>query len=217
MPPAILFDMDGVLSDTQVLHSTCESIILARYGISLTPESLAFKYAGVPDEVFFAEVLEEHKIFDRDVDQVVEEKWDLLKETVSRRGIPAIPHAAELANTFKAKKLPLAVASGSPLWFIQKVVEALKLSDTLITLVSADEVPRGKPAPDVFLEAARRLKVDPASCIVIEDGMSGMHGAVAAGMKCIGYVSDKNKDWPAHVLVNSLAEIDDELIAKLVG
>ena len=82
-------------------------------------------------------------------------------------------------------------------------------------MTSGHEVKDGKPAPDVFLLAAERLDVLPLECIVIEDGLSGMQAAQAANMKCIGYVPDKSKQYPADTLVTHLDEITLELIEVL--
>ncbi len=207
--------MDGVLSDTQRLHATCESEILKRYGITASPEEITLRFAGVPDTIFFNQIFSEHKLTPPPLEQITEEKWTLFNSAISKFGISAIPYAVELAKSCHQHGIKLAVASGSPLWFIKQVVAALEVAPYFSALVSSDEVAHGKPAPDIFLEAARRINIPAQNCLVIEDGMSGMHGARAAGMKCIGLISDRTKPWPADMLVESLREVTVEKIAEL--
>lgn len=88
------------------------------------------------------------------------------------------------------------------------------LSEYFEVIKSASEVPNGKPAPDVFLETANELGVNPEECLVIEYGRSGMKGATEAGVVCIGLV-DESREYPAHVTVNSLSELDTQSIVEI--
>jgi beta-phosphoglucomutase-like phosphatase (HAD superfamily) len=90
----------------------------------------------------------------------------------------------------------------------------LGLSEYFEVIKSASEVPNGKPAPDVFLETANELGVNPEECPVIEYGRSGMKGATEAGVVCIGLV-DESREYPAHVTVNSLSELDTQSIVEI--
>ena len=107
-------------------------------------------------------------------------------------------------------RIPLAVASASRLPVIDLVLSTLKIKDKFTALTSSREVKNGKPAPDVFLLAAQRLNASPSTCVVVEDGISGMLGARAAGMRCIALVSDDNTDYPADLIVRDLREVQLE-------
>ncbi|MEI6330953.1 MAG: HAD family phosphatase [Pseudanabaena sp. ELA645] len=214
MKQAIIFDMDGVISDTQQFHAEVESEILKRFEISMSPDEITYQYAGVSDEEMFAEIFEKHNIVVDDIQSVIFDKWEIMKEIAAGR-IVAIPHAIDLIRSFNRNSFKLAVASSSTLSFINYVVDSLSIRDMFDALVSAQEVINGKPAPDIFLKAAERLDVAPTFCVVIEDGRSGMIGAGLAGMKSIGLVSNPNDDWPADLLVTSLSEIDIELVHNL--
>lgn len=98
--------------------------------------------------------------------------------------------------------------------FVRLVLYKLGLADKFNQIVSADEVEHGKPAPDIFLLAAKRLNKSAEECIVIEDGISGMEAAKAAGMKCIGLVEDLDKKYPTNILVTELGEVIDKIIIK---
>jgi len=92
----------------------------------------------------------------------------------------------------------------------------LKIRSKFDAIASTEEVGKGKPAPDVFLLAAKRIGVSPEDCVVIEDGLAGMIGAKRAGMKCIALVPEgSNADYPVDIIVHSLKDLTIEKIKKL--
>jgi HAD superfamily hydrolase (TIGR01509 family) len=208
MIEAIIFDMDGVLSDTQPIHSRVESDLLRQYGIELSPEEITREFAGVTGEEMFPRIFSRSGKPVDDLGKVIERKW-LMVEEASRGNVLPIPGALDLVAAFRERGLPLAVASASRHSYIEMALRELGLSESFNAIVSSDDVAHGKPAPDVFLLAAKRLGVAPQSCLVIEDGVSGMRAAKSAGMYCIGLVSSDGDraDLPANLLVKSLREI----------
>jgi HAD superfamily hydrolase (TIGR01509 family) len=211
---AIIFDMDGVISDTQKFHAEVESLLLKTFDIDMKPEEITKIYAGVADEKMFAQIFKNHGIKVDSVEKIVFKKWDLMRK-VAHGKITEIPHAVELIQTLKKNGFKLAIASASTKAFINEVLLSLNISKYFDTIVSAQEVQNGKPSPDIFLLAAQKLGIQPEEAVVIEDGKSGMIGATAANMKSIGLVTDVNADYPATQLVSSLDEITIELIHKL--
>lgn len=211
---AVIFDMDGVLSDTQNLAAEVESAVLQTYGVEMAPEEITRKYAGVLDAEFFQEVFATHKV-DSDVSEAAENKWEEMRQR-TKDGVPAISGAIELVELLSKHGLKLAVASSSPPAFIKYVLSSLGIQEKFVAVTSSEEVRHGKPSPDVFLLAAERLGIPPQECVVIEDGINGMMGAKKAGMKCIGLVEGKTGEYPADVLVTSLNEITTELIKSLL-
>jgi len=208
MIKAIIFDMDGVISDTQKLHSKVEAEILNRYGIDITPNEITKKYSGVKTSDFFHDLLKDKYV---DVNLLLEEKWKKMIN-LARENVPEIDGSTNLINLLKEDGFSLAVASASRMEFIKLVLFKLKLEDKFEQVVSADEVKNGKPAPDIFLLAAKKLNKKPEECLVIEDGISGMEGARNAKMKCIGLVQNLNEEYPADILVTDLKQISLEKI-----
>jgi beta-phosphoglucomutase family hydrolase len=206
MKKAVIFDMDGVISDTQKFHAEAESKILSIFHIDMSPQEITQKYAGVSDEKMFDELFKQNNIYNYQMKEILAKKWNLMKE-VAEGKVTAMPGAVELIQACKKNGLKLAVASASTPRFINYVIETLSIKSFFDTLVSSQEVCRGKPAPDIFLLAAKRLCVNPRDCVVIEDGRSGMVGARKAGMVCIGLISDNEKKWPANILVSSLNQL----------
>lgn len=204
----IIFDMDGVLSDTQGIHAQVESDLLRQYGIEMSPEEITSDFAGTTGEEMFPRIFSR---FGKPLDapaELIECKWEMVNKA-TRGHVRAIPGALDLVAAFRERGLPLAVASASRRHYIELVLRELGISDAFNAIVSSDEVAHGKPEPDVFLHAARLLGVAPASCLVIEDGVNGMLAARKAGMHCIGLVSSDGKpaDVPVSLFVKSLAEI----------
>lgn len=211
---AVIFDMDGVVSDTQSFHVEIESALLKEFGIHMKPDAITQKYAGVPDEVMFEELFEQKGISIDLIPEVVRKKWDVMNKTTKGR-IKAIPHAIDLIHMLKDHDFKLAIASSATKAFIHEVIDALELVNYFDTLVSSYDVEHGKPAPDIFLFAAKKLNVQPEEAIVIEDGISGMIGAKAANMQSIGLVDDINGDYPATKLVSSLKDVTVDMIHNL--
>jgi HAD superfamily hydrolase (TIGR01509 family) len=119
-----------------------------------------------------------------------------------RKSLPLLPGARDAVERL-ARRWPLAVASSSNRPLIDLVLELAGLSGSFRATVSSEEVPRGKPAPDVYLEAARRVGADPAACAAIEDSTNGIRAAAAAGMRVIAV---PRPDYPA--APEALAEAD---------
>jgi len=212
MIKAVIFDMDGVISDTEIFHSTIERDMLKKFGIEMKPEEIADKYSGVPVKVFFKEILDANKV-SYDIDKIVAEKQRLMIER-SRGHIKSMPGAMELIKKVQQKGLKLALGTSSQRDLAKLILAELKLKDTFDAIATIDDVKKGKPSPDIFLFASEKLGVAPEECIVIEDGRSGMLAAKRAGMKCIGLVEDRHaKDYPADILVESLKEIDFKIIS----
>lgn len=208
---AVIFDMDGVISDTYHIHARAEMALLSRYGIAISEKELHRRFAGVSVEHVFRTLFSEHGV-SVDIDELVAEKRAAVLAAVHE--IVEVPGAKELIAAMHGEGLKIAVASGSTHQYISIVLDALQLSSAFDAIVSNYDVPQGKPAPDIFLLAAQKLGVDPAECVVIEDGISGMVGARAAGMKCIALVKDDDA-YPAVLVVKSLAELSAERITAL--
>lgn len=214
MKKAVIFDMDGVISDTQRFHAKVESNLLSQFNIILSPDEVTQKYAGVSDEKMFLELFAEYGVTNYDMKELIKMKWDMMKDAVEGN-IIAIPGVTDLIYSLKQKKIGLAVASASTLSFIRYVLKSLTIQNYFNVLVSSEEVKHSKPSPDLFLLAAKRLRVSPENCVVIEDGKSGMIGAKSAGMKCIGLVQSTESYWPADLLTTSLQQITVTTIEEL--
>jgi HAD superfamily hydrolase (TIGR01509 family) len=187
---AVVFDMDGVLVDTEHLWDEVREELTEEWGGRYTPEA--------QEAMMGMSSLE----WSRYLHEVVglREPPEVINEEVVRRmlaryeiDLPVVPGAVKAVQRLAAAGLRLALASSSNRELIDAVLRRLDLTSYFQVTVSSEEVERGKPTPDVYLEAARRLGVAPERCAAIEDSASGIRAAHAAGMHVIAY---PNRHYP---------------------
>ncbi len=213
MIEAVVFDLDGVLIQTEeVWDEVREEFVRergGRYGPDAqrammgmsSPEWSAYMHSalGVPDPA-------------RQINVEVVRRMDARY----RERLPLIPGAVEAVERLAAR-WPLAVASSSNRPLIDAVLELSGLDRFFRATVSSEEVPRGKPAPDVYLEAARRIGVAPPVCAAVEDSHNGIQSAKAAGMRVLAipnasYPPDDDSVAAADLVLDSLADLTPEAI-----
>jgi beta-phosphoglucomutase family hydrolase len=176
----IIFDCDGTLADTMPWHYEAWATILERYGLEMS-EDRFYQLGGWPTTKV-AELLAGECGRAIDVERLSREKEALFEEM-----LPRITAIAPVAQTVRQNrgKLPMAVATGAILPICERILLQIGLLDQFDTIVSAEDVAHHKPAPDIFLEAARRLGVDPLHCQVYEDTDPGIEAAQRAGMRYV--------------------------------
>jgi len=181
-PEACLFDLDGTLVDSEPLFELSEEILLGAWGMEIDGE-LKHELFG-RSAAAFLEIVESRfpgNSFNR---LPLEERHAMKTKAffdAARGRIRAFPQTEALARDLASRGLPLAIASSSTHEIIDFELEATGLESLFPVRVSATDVARGKPEPDVFVEAARRLGRDPRRCVVFEDSYFGLVGAKAAG------------------------------------
>lgn len=209
---AVIFDMDGVLLDSEPLHLRATQATLGERGASYTERDNRAFFGATDAELFRALRI----AFDLPAPTatLVAAKRDRLVTLIRAEarplpGVPAIPRRLHAAG------LPLALASSSPQPVIDAVLETLALEGVFQAVVSGDEVARGKPAPDAFLLASRRLGVPPERCLVVEDSRNGVLAGKAAGMTVVAVPcpATSHEDFsPADWVLPSL-----EALPKVLG
>lgn len=177
---AYIFDCDGTLADTMGLHYEAWKMALQPHGADL-PEDLYYTWGGRPTREI-VEALNEMQGLLMDPDHLVHHKEGLYHTLLPE--VTAIEPVVAFARSMHGKK-PLAVASGGGRKAVTATLENLGLLPLFDAIVTSEDYLRGKPAPDPYLEAARRLGVDPAGCLVFEDTEIGRQSANAAGMECM--------------------------------
>lgn len=215
MIKAVIFDMDGVISDTLPIHSEAESRVLLRYGIHISPQEILREFNAVPDNVMFETIFQRFNT-KFNLQNVEEEKWQLFQELAKDKIVP-IPGSLELIDVLSKNKFILGLASSAPLRIINLVLETLRIRNKFREVVCTEEVEHGKPFPDIFLLVAERLKANSLNCLVIEDAPLGIKAAKAAGMKCIAITTTHPKAElvEADRIINSFTEISVEGIRNL--
>jgi HAD superfamily hydrolase (TIGR01509 family) len=174
----LIFDCDGTLADTMPAHYRAWTAMLGRHGIPFT-EKRFYELGGVPTAQIIRILSAETGVPVADVDAMVEEKEAAFLANI--HAIAPLEAVVAVAAAYRGR-LPLAVASGGYRETITRTLDQLGIRGWFDALVTAEDTARHKPEPDVFLEAARRLAVPPAACVVFEDTDIGLEAARRAGM-----------------------------------
>ncbi|MCK1797753.1 HAD family phosphatase [Streptomyces sp. XM4193] len=181
--PAVIFDLDGTLVDSEPHYYEAGRLLLARHGVADFTWREHLEFVGIGTRETLATLRRRHRLA-APVDQLLREKNEIYLD-LARRGTAVFPGMRTLLERLHEAGHPLIVASGSSAGAIEAVLGGTGLLPLLPRFVSAEEVGRGKPAPDVFVEAARRLGVRPTRCAVVEDAVPGVQAARSAGMRRI--------------------------------
>lgn len=180
---SVIFDLDGTLVDSEPNYYEAGRRTLAEHGVPDFTWADHERYVGVSTQETAALWKREYGLA-ASADELLAE-IDRRYLELARTATRVYPEMRKFVELLASAGVPMAVASGSSPEAIGAVLVGTGLDTYLHTTVSADEVPRGKPAPDVFLEAARRLDAAPADCVVLEDAVPGVAAAHVAGMRCI--------------------------------
>ncbi|HET7685561.1 MAG TPA: HAD family phosphatase [Candidatus Limnocylindria bacterium] len=202
---AVVFDMDGLLLDTELLWHTAEVELFRRHAAEFTWDD-KMAVIGSSFEAtarYFAERLGRPLAEGR---RLVDEMIDLMHDEL-RREVAGRPGAVELVTRLRGR-LPLGLASNSPRRLVDTALASSGLTDAFDAVVTSDDVAHAKPAPDIYLEACRRLGVAPGDALALEDSASGIAAAKAAGLACIAVPQFAEADvTAADRVIDSLEEL----------
>ena len=186
MLKAVIFDMDGVVADSEPLHLKAENMTLSPYKVQITQED-CLEFMGRSSKQLMASLIQKYSI-KVDLEEIfLKHKENLLQ--LYKNEITPIKGSLSLLQWFKEKKYPLALASSSSTQLVESVIKNFRIDDIFDAVVTGSEIKKFKPAPDIFLEAAVRLSVEPEKILVIEDSAAGVTAAKSAGMYCVGFRS----------------------------
>jgi HAD superfamily hydrolase (TIGR01509 family) len=216
VPEAVIFDMDGVLMDSEQLWNEAkEELVRASGGHWRDDAPRAMMGMSSPE---WSEYMRAELGLDLDAQEINRAVVHRMEE-LYREHLPLLPGAVDVVRALH-RRWPLALASSANREIIDFVLDAAGLAGEFSATVSSEEVKRGKPAPDVYLEAARRLGTAPERCVAIEDSSNGLRSAAAAGMAVIAvpnshYPPDEDALALAAAVVQTLPEITPELVERL--
>lgn len=210
----VLWDMDGTIVDSAEYHWRAWRDTMSREGSPITYEQFRATFGQRNDSILRQWLGK--KATSELIQRIGDTKESLYRQHVRQLGISPISGALEWIHLLHGQDWPQAIASAAPRANVETILDVLHASECFEAIVSAEDVHRGKPDPEVFLVAATILGVAPRHCIVVEDAEHGIEAARAAGMKSIG-VSQNGKHLPADVVVRSLDLIDQNTFDRLLG
>lgn len=210
----VIFDMDGLLIDSEPLWKESANEVFYNYGFSLSEEEYATTI-GMRTMEFIQHWALKYKLPEEDVPFLNNKIIETVVKKIKERG-SAMEGAIELVQAFKKFNYKIGVASSSPLQLIEVVVQKLDIENAIDVLTSAEDLEYGKPHPQVFLECAKIMDAQPFECAVFEDSFNGMIAAKAAKMFCIVVPDKKLQHQPrwsaADEKLYSLADFDFNLL-----
>jgi len=182
MSKAVIWDMDGVIADTALYHFKAWQEVFQKRGVNFTEEDFRRNF-GQRNDTIIRNVLGEG-LSPSEIDTIAGEKEENFRQKVSQH-IKPLPGAIELIKSLKERVFSMALASSAPMENIRLIIGSLDINNCFHAIVSGKEVKEGKPSPQGFLLAAKKLGVAPENCIVIEDAVAGVTAAKRAGMHCL--------------------------------
>jgi mannitol-1-/sugar-/sorbitol-6-/2-deoxyglucose-6-phosphatase len=201
---AVIYDMDGILIDSEPLWQLAQIETFVELGFKFTHEMCEQTVGWRVDEVIsywtqkFGYTLHSNEF-------IVGVLLDKLKLKIAENG-KAMQGVYESLEFFKSKQLPMAVATSSPITIMQQVIETLNIQKYFKHLCSAQYESHGKPHPAVFLNASTLLQIEPIHCLVLEDSLNGVIAAKSARMKCVAIPEPHNKLNPKFCIADKQLE-----------
>lgn len=182
-PRAVIFDIDGTIVDNMHLHAEAFGVFAERHGLPPLTQADRARLDGRRNSEIFP-ILFKREV-SRDEWQAYEHEKEGLYRELSKGRLAPMKGLSSLIERLTSESIPVALATSAPKPNVVHTLAELGLGPAFSVIVRGDEVARGKPAPDVFIEAARRLGVDPDDCLVFEDAPMGIEAAHAAGMRVV--------------------------------
>lgn len=214
---AAIFDMDGLLIDSEPLWDRAELEVISSLGVDITrrgelPDTLGLRIDMVVD-LWYAQQPWSGPSRQEVTAQIIERAISLVE---AER--PLLPGVREALALCKANGLRVGLASASPLHMLEKVLAMFELRDSFDALASAESLPYSKPHPQVYLDCAAKLGVDPLACVALEDSVNGMIASKAARMRSIVVPDEEHRADPRYVLANvKLDSLQQLTVAHLLG
>lgn len=214
---AAIFDMDGLLVDSEPLWDQAELDVIASLGVDISrrhelPDTLGLRIDMVVD-LWFAQQPRNGPSRQEVTERIITRAIALVEETK-----PLLPGVREAVTLCKSQGIKVGLASASPLHMLEKVLTMFDLRDDFDALASAEKLPYSKPHPQVYLDCAAKLGIDPLNCVALEDSVNGMIASKAARMRSIVVPAHENQDDPRFVLADvKLTSLTELTAAHLCG
>ncbi len=212
---AVIWDMDGVIADTAQYHLKGWQIVFQKRGANYTEEDFR-RNTGKRSDSIIKSVLGEG-IAQGEIIAIIREKDETFRQLLGQN-IRPFPGVLKLITSLKEHKFKIAIASSAPMDNIQLITQSLKIDNRFDAIISGWEVTKGKPDPQTFLLAAKKLGVEAEDCIVIEDAISGVAASKRADMRCIAVTNTTSREElrEADLVIDTLEEITVDDLERLL-
>lgn len=213
----VIFDLDGLLADTEPIYFEAMNTIASKHGKEFTME-LKKQVMGKAG-ILSMRLLKDSLGLPESVEEMLIERAKLCKGIANSKGIKAMPGAFKTIDMVDNAGFKKAIASSSHKKWVKLVLEKLEIYNRFDVVITGDDVALGKPSPDVFLVAAKKLGLKNGQCIILEDTVVGVEAAKKANIKCIAIPNKYNSEMDfsgATLVIKSLENLDEAIIKKLL-
>jgi HAD superfamily hydrolase (TIGR01509 family) len=211
-PAAFIFDLDGVLIDSEPLHERAQRIVFAEYDL-VVPEDAYPTFKGKTEEAVFDFIVDTYGDDRHQADFLIEQKHRVYEDLFGE--LQPVPGAVDFVRHLARLGYPLGLATSAIAANQQRAVRMLGLDNTFDTILTADDVTHAKPHPEPYTRSAAALGLTPSACLVIEDTDLGIQSATRAGCRVVGitttFEAEKLSHAGANLVVDSFAELADRL------
>ena len=230
MLQAVIFDFDGVITDSEILHLRAFNKVLARFNLEIDKKGYYTKYLGYTDADCFKQLIADGvlEVDKRQIPELIEQKNHIFEKLARTEG-KTIEGVREFLSMLAQNNIPMAICSGALLTEIELLLEDAGLRHFFAVIISADHVKKGKPHPDGFLLTLKKLNIvipakagnqnpiEADQCIVIEDSLWGLQAAKTAGMHSIAVTNsyDAEQLHLAEKIVDKLSDLGIEDLQRL--
>ena len=221
---AVIFDFDGVITDSEILHLRAFNEVLARFNLEIDKKDYYTKYLGYTDADCFKQLISDGllEIDRRQIPELIEQKNHIFEKFARTEG-KTIEGVREFLNMLAQNNVPMAICSGALLAEIEMLLEDAGLRHFFVTIVSAEHVKKGKPHPDGFLLTLKKLNkgrdnpIEASQCVIIEDSLWGLQAAKAASMHSVAVTNsyDAEQLHLAEKIVDKLSDLSMEDLQRL--
>ncbi|MCD4795789.1 MAG: HAD family phosphatase [Candidatus Cloacimonetes bacterium] len=186
MIKAVIFDMDGVIIDSEPIYHKVEKKLFKRLGIKIS-EDEHYSFVGMSMDLIWEKILSKNKLKLNKEELIKLHTDNMIGSFQNEEKLTPLPDLIELIERFIDNDFKIALASSSSGILIDIILKKLEIKKFFEVIISGEDVENGKPFPDIFLLTAKHLGIKPSECLVIEDSKNGVSAAKKADMKCIGF------------------------------
>lgn len=219
----LIFDLDGTIMLTQQFHYQAFSQVFAKYGITYTEEDDLYKYAGMGSGIIFPTVFADHglTLTPEQIKQYSDEKKEIYDRIIRSETIVPVAGVEDFLKRMQGRGYRMCVASGNKLESIEYLLDAIHVRTFFEFIVTNKDAEKPKPAPDIFLAAAKKFGFEPEECVVFEDAVNGITAAESAEMTSIAIASripEMNlRNAGADIVVKDYTELSDVMIDETLA
>lgn len=211
----VIFDLDGVLLDSESLYRAINFQFFAELGVEITAEEYQ-SFIGISGEKMWGYISEKGRLT-HSVSELRQDEKERKYQGLATSKLTPNPGLITLLENIKNRNIPMAIASSGLMKNIQLILQKLEVQKYFDHIVSGEMPKHGKPAPDIFLLAAAHFQIAPKNCLVIEDSRNGVLAAKAAGMTCVGYINKGSGNQDLSVADLIVESLHDERLQTLIS